>query len=119
MSGDPVARDELLVALGVKAGRFRLGKKLKSVLATYLSGTLELETLEEVESLGAKGFEQALAMACEGSEMPAPLVSGALEWFAHLGERLFLTVVAVRCERLGCKCSTKRAGVAAHFSLGN
>ena len=37
---DPVARDELLLALGVKAGRFRLGKKLKSVLATYLSGTL-------------------------------------------------------------------------------
>ena len=77
-TGDPVARDELLLALGVKAGRFRLGKKLKSVLATYLSGTLELETLEEVESLGAKGFEQALAMACEGIEMPPPLVSGAL-----------------------------------------
>ena len=113
--GDPVARDELLVALGVKAGRFRLGKKLKSVLATYLSGTLELETLEEVESLGAKGFEQALAMACEGVEMPPPLMSGALEWFANLGETLSedRTAAAAKARTATPKMGVGRAAAAA------
>ena len=47
---DPVARDNLVVILSIKAVRFRLGKKVKSALATYLSATLELETLEEIES---------------------------------------------------------------------
>ena len=47
-AADAVARDNLVVILSVKSGRFRLGKKVKSALATYLSQTLELETLEEI-----------------------------------------------------------------------
>ena len=80
-AADAVARDNLVVILSVKSGRFRLGKKVKSALATYLSQTLELETLEEIESLGAKGFGEALAAACEGKDVPEALKSGALEWF--------------------------------------
>ena len=83
-AADAVARDNLVVILSVKSGRFRLGKKVKSALATYLSQTLELETLEEIESLGAKGFGEALAAACEGKDVPEALKSGALEWFACL-----------------------------------
>lgn len=45
-----------------------------------------LLTLSDVESLGAKGFEEALDEATEGAKLPAPLRSGALEWFAHLGD---------------------------------
>ena len=39
-AADAVARDNLVVILSVKSGRFRLGKKVKSALATYLSQTL-------------------------------------------------------------------------------
>ena len=37
-----------------------------------------------MESLGAKGFEQAITAADTKDEVPEPLKSGALEWFASL-----------------------------------
>ena len=47
----------LVSALSVKAGRFRLSNKVLEVLAPYLVITLELKTLDDVESLGSRGFE--------------------------------------------------------------
>jgi hypothetical protein len=80
------AEDALFAALSVKASRFALSDKLKQILVPYLLTELELKTLSDVESLGAKGFEEALDEAAEGKKIPAPLRSGALEWFAHLGD---------------------------------
>ena len=57
------------------------------MLVPYLVETLGLTSLEEVESLGtlgAKGFEQALAAADTKDEVPEPLKSGAFEWHASL-----------------------------------
>ena len=44
----------LVSALSVKAGRFRLSNKVLEVLAPYLVITLELKTLDDVESLGSR-----------------------------------------------------------------
>ena len=75
----------LVSALSVKAGRFRLSNKVLEVLAPYLVITLELKTLDDVESLGSRGFEMALYTADENDLIPEPLKVGALEWFAAMG----------------------------------
>ena len=80
------AEDALFAALSAKAGRYVLSDKLKQILVPYLFRELGLLTLSDVESLGAKGFEEALDEAVDGTKFPAPLRSGALEWFAHLGD---------------------------------
>ena len=72
--------DELFERLGVRAGRFVLSVRMRRMLVPYLVETLGLTTLEEVESLGARGSEQALTAADARGEMPEPLKSGALEW---------------------------------------
>ena len=76
--------DELFERLGVRAGRLVLSVRMRRMLVPYLVETLGLTTLEEVESLGARGFEQALTAADARGEMPEPLKSGALEWYANL-----------------------------------
>ena len=62
---------------------YLLSSKVRRVLVPYLVETLGLTSLEEVESLGAKGFEQALAAADTKDEVPEPLKSGAFEWYAR------------------------------------
>ena len=84
--------DALFAELSVKAGRFLLADKLKQAIVPYLVTELGLKTLSDVESLGAKGFEQAVDEATASVKMPAPLKSGALEWFAHLGDDPVLRV---------------------------
>ena len=70
------AEDALFAALSAKAGRYVLSDKLKQLLVPYLFRELGLLTLSDVESLGAKGFEEALDEATDGTKFPAPLRSG-------------------------------------------
>ena len=62
-------------------------------------------TLSDVESLGAKGFEEAIDEAAEGTKIPAPLKSSALEWIAHLGNE-----PGPRFNRATEKTPTRRVG---------
>ena len=65
------AEDALFAALSVKAGRFVLSDKLKQVVVPYLYTELGMLTLSDVESLSAKGFEEALdESAPEGTQIP-------------------------------------------------
>ena len=41
-----------------RSGRYLLSSKVRRVLVPYLVETLGFQSLEDVESLGAKGFEQ-------------------------------------------------------------
>ena len=55
--------DVLNDLMSVQSGRYLLSSKVRRVLVLYLVETLDLTSLEDVESLGAKGSEQALAAA--------------------------------------------------------
>ena len=70
--------------MSVRSGRYLLSSKVRRVLVPYLVETLGFQSLEDVESLGAKGFEQALTAADTKDEVTEPLKSGALEWYVSL-----------------------------------
>ena len=55
--------DVLNDLMSVRSGRYLLSSKVRRVLVPYLVETLGFQSLEDVESLGAKGFEQALTAA--------------------------------------------------------
>ena len=55
--------DVLNDLMSVRSGRYLLSSKVRRVLVPCLVETLDLTSLEDVESLGAKGFEQALSAA--------------------------------------------------------
>ena len=76
--------DVLNDLMSVRSGRYLLSSKVRRVLVPCLVETLDLTSLEDVESPGAKGFEQALAAAGTKDEVPESLKSGALEWYASL-----------------------------------
>ena len=78
--------DVLKDLMPVRSGRYLLSSKVRRVLVPYLVDRLGLASLEDVESLGAKGFEQAITAADTKDKVPEPLKrkSGALEWFASL-----------------------------------
>jgi len=111
--GDEEAEDALFAELSVKAGRFCLSDKLKQVLVPYLVTELGLMTLADVESLGAKGFEMAVHEATTTVKVPDPLKSGAMEWFAHLGDEPVLRAKTAKEKTPKTKAgSTRKAKMA-------